>query len=710
MSAPDSSSSSHENHSVHRILLVDDTPSIHDDYRKILTPPVANPKFDELEAAILGPSTKSPPRSSSVTFDLVHAHQGEEALELTQKSLATNQPLSVAFVDMRMPPGWDGLETTRRLRECDPRLQIVICTAYSDHTWARITEVLEPGDNVLILKKPFDSIEALQLAHTLAAKWSLQRQVENRIDNLDSLARNRGHALEAAEQRFAAAFLAGARAYAILDLPDGRILQTNPAFLRLLDLSAPPDNRKFDEVLGWHRSDQLQSALSELSDGKSPADFDVSLPSETREKRYIRISGSPFIEGGSARALFSISDISESRNLEQQLHRSQKMEAMGSLAAGVAHDFNNVLTVISGFTSVVQLDDGLSPTTRGQLDQVINAAERAANLTRQLLIFSRRKSGNLTNFDPAAVALGMQSMLSRLIRESIVLEWKCPAGICTINADESGFEQILMNLLLNARDAIADTGTISIEINPVEAQRIPIQDSAIARSSGQYVWLKVTDTGSGMSPEVLSHIFEPFYTSKAPDKGTGLGLATVYGIVKRHHGWINVSSEPGEGTTFDVYFPLSGTTVPDSASPLLQISASRDRNLRILVVEDDPAVRDLLEFMLVRHQFDLCVVEDGPAAVKLWHEENGKFDLLLSDLVLPRGMNGRELAAELRTHNPNLPVIITSGYAQDSNPPLSGPTGPEPIFISKPYNSASLMVAIESAVAPVLKRSEPILS
>lgn len=705
MNAPSSQSSSPQS-SAHRILLVDDTPSIHEDYRKILTPPDAAPIYDELEAAVLGASAPSRPPEALVTFSLVHAYQGEEALQLTKESLEADAPFSVAFVDMRMPPGWDGLETARQLRTCDPRIQIVICTAYTDHSWARITEVLRPEDNVLILKKPFDNIEALQLAHTLTAKWALQRQVENQIDNLNSLARTRGHALEAAEQRFSAAFLSGARAYAILDLPDGKVVQTNPAFQRLFQLSASPVEQKFDEILGWQNNDSLQEALTQLSHGRNPDDFDVSLPSDTRERRYLRVSGSPFIERGLARALFSFADISESRKLEQQLHRSQKMEAIGSLAAGVAHDFNNVLTVISGFTSVVQLDDGLSTTSRKQLDHVVNAAERAANLTRQLLVFSRRKTGVVSEFDPAAVAVGMKSMLTRLIPETISIEWNCPTGVCTINADESGFEQILMNLALNARDAITTTGTIRIEISSIEMQRTSHGQVPPSDSTGEYVLLKVTDDGCGMTPEVLSHIFEPFYTNKPVDKGTGLGLATVYGIVKRHQGWINVASEPKEGSTFDVYFPLVGTTVVDSASPVVPVPSERHRDLQILVVEDDEGVRDLLEFMLKHHRFSLSIVSDGPAAIATWQEKNGEFDLLLSDHILPGGLTGRELAEKLRQDSPELPVVIASGYEGHTQSAHPFSLGPDPVFISKPFNSASLMVAIESALSATTENAK----
>ncbi len=687
----------------HRVLLVDDNPEIHRDYRKILAAAAPNDAFVRLEAEVLGPLDAPSAPSGRRTFELHHAHQGEEALQAVKDGLAADRPFAVAFVDMRMPPGWDGLTTIRHLRRSDPRLQVVLCTAYSDKSWNHITEALQPHDDLLILKKPFDSIEVMQLAHTLAAKWSMQREIDSRIQQLDTLARDRGNALQAAEQRFAAAFLGGARAYVIVDLPGGVIVQSNPAFRRLVGLGEGFAPQPLAATVAWIDPLPLSGALRHLAAGRTPPEVELEWRDRHGHRRAVRLSASPFFESDQPRALIGLTDISEHRRLEQQLRQSQKMEALGSLAAGIAHDFNNVLTVISGLTSLTQSDDQLPPPLRSQLDHVIHAAEHAASLTRQLLVFSRRQPAEPIEYDPATIATRLRPMLNRLVGEDIELTWHCVNGRCTVAGEVSGFEQILLNLVVNARDAITGPGRIRVEICPIETHPLTANPEAV-RAPGGYARLQVADTGAGMTADTIVRIFEPFFTTKDEGRGTGLGLATVYAVVKRHRGWVDVQSEPGQGTTFTVYLPLVGTEVVDSSAPLAPVTDLPQRHLRVLAVEDDPAVRDVLRFMLAHQKVALTVAHDAAEALAAWERHAGRFDLVLADLELPGGRNGQELALDLRRRHPGLAVVIASGYdcaprpAAVSVPPEAAPA---PVFIAKPYNSAGLLMAIERALAAV---------
>jgi len=357
-------------------------------------------------------------------------------------------------------------------------------------------------------------------------------------------------------------------------------------------------------------------------------------------------------------------DITERTNLEAQLRHAQKLESIGQLAAGVAHDFNNILTIIQGHADrLLGQYDGDAHVTE-PLKLVSAAAKRGSSLTRQLLMFSRKQVMQSRIIDLNTVLVNLTKLLRRLLGDDVALESSFPGNLPPVDADVGMIDQIIMNLSVNARDAMPKGGRLKISTSVVNIDEAHAQQHADARP-GRFVCLTVSDTGCGMDRPTLARIFEPFFTTKEVGKGTGLGLATVYGIVKQHQGWIEVTSQPGAGTTFNVYFPAS-----DKPLEVVPEKAGRDDKVRggsetILVVEDEPVLRELARMILKDYKYDVLEAATGHEALRVWAEHKGRIDLLLTDMVMPEGISGRELADRLRREKPSLKVIYTSGYSSD---------------------------------------------
>ena len=353
----------------------------------------------------------------------------------------------------------------------------------------------------------------------------------------------------------------------------------------------------------------------------------------------------------------------ERLKLEEQLRQSQKMEAIGQLAGGVAHDFNNILAVIQMQAGLLRVERNLPPTQTDYASEIEKAAQRAANLTRQLLMFSRRQTLQPRNLDLNDIISHITKMLQRVLGEDIRIQIKYASQPLFINADAGMMDQILMNLTVNSRDAMPKGGQLIIETSAVEFNKLTAAQSTHARP-GSFVCLSVSDTGSGIPLETLPRIFDPFFTTKDVGKGTGLGLATVFGIVQQHQGWINVHSIIGQGTTFRVYLPRLAHAAEKKTTPLSPESV-RGGNETILVVEDDPALRAVVQNALSRLGYRVIEAPTGITAVNVWRQNRTEISLLLTDMVMPDGMNGKELAEQLQRENPKLKVIYTSGYSAD---------------------------------------------
>jgi PAS domain S-box-containing protein len=380
-------------------------------------------------------------------------------------------------------------------------------------------------------------------------------------------------------------------------------------------------------------------------------------------------------------------DITEIQSLEAQFRHAQKLESVGQLAAGVAHDFNNILTVIQGYSDHLLSRHESETTLAGPLKQISNASRRAAALTRQLLMFSRKQLLQKTTLDLNTVVKNLSGMLPRLLGEDITVEMNYAQRLPLMDADTGMIEQVIMNLAVNSRDAMPKGGKLALTTSVIEIDEDYVVNHPDSRV-GKCICLAVADQGSGMSPETMERIFEPFFSTKEVGKGTGLGLATVYGIVKQHHGWIDVKSQLDVGTTFLIYLPASAKSVeapPESTNTSAMI---KGRHETVLLVEDEPSLRQWVKEILLGCDYNVLEANNGVEALKVWDEQKGKIDLLLTDMVMPEGMTGGDLARHLRERQPDLCVVYTSGYsAEILGNQADLPDGP---FLSKPYPAPQL--------------------
>ena len=415
------------------------------------------------------------------------------------------------------------------------------------------------------------------------------------------------------------------------------------------------------------RMEEERHILDRIGRGESVKHFETIRVTKDGKHLDVSMTISPLRDG--AGRIIGVStiarDITERKRLEAQFRQAQKMEAIGQLAGGVAHDFNNILTVIHCNASLL-LDTSGGPDSEASTlaRQIIESTERAAGLTRQLLLFGRKQAMEMTDLDLRGIVQNMALMLRRLLGEDIVLEVNCAPNLPQVRGDNTMVEQVLLNLVVNSRDAMPGGGRLSLATSLVRHDAANPPPSSEA-APGTFVRLSVTDTGTGIAPEHLPRIFEPFFTTKEVGKGTGLGLATVYGIVKQHRGWIELESTLGEGTTFHVHFPAADR--PAVASPVATVSNELPRGDEvILVVEDEPALRALAKLVLQRCGYTVLEAGSGVAALKVWAAYRGKIRLLLTDMIMPDGMTGRELAARLQSEDSGLKVILTSGYSPDA--------------------------------------------
>lgn len=561
-----------------RVLVIDDNLAIHEDFRKILNGDGGKrSQFLATRAALFD---EAPAQVTQGGFDVDFADQGQAGYAKVQQSVAVGLPYVMAFVDMRMPPGWDGVETIEHLWQADPELQVVICTAFSDHAWEQVIQRLGGNDRLLILRKPFDSIEAWQLANALAAKWSLQRQARVRQDELEAEITRRTEALQ--------------------------------------------------------------------------------------------------------------KEITARQRAEQHALQAQKMEAVGRLAGGVAHDFNNLLTVISCSTEMLLHSEVGAGYAGENVKQIKKAADRAAALTRQLLSFSRKEIVSPIILSLNNVLTDSEKMFSRIIRENIHLNLTLSPELRAVKADPSQIEQALINMVVNACDAMPAGGNIVIETSNVELDENFVQSNLNARK-GTFVKLDVHDTGCGMDEHTKARLFEPFFTTKARGKGAGLGLATVFGIVREAGGWIEVESQPGQGSSFTVYLPAS-TESSSKLTTCLDAPESSDMAAlckeTILLVEDDDDVRCMVQTGLKRNGYTVLAASNGREAVRFAEKHPGNIELLLTDLVMP-GMSGRQVAEAVSTIRPDIRVLVMSGYTDDEQIRHSVRESTRP-FLQKPFTPAVL--------------------
>ena len=480
-------------------------------------------------------------------------------------------------------------------------------------------------------------------------------------------------------------------------------------------------NRRFCELLGYSREELLGLTFREITHPDDLARNEQlvaqllsgDLSSFAVEKRYLRKDGgvvwanlmlsllrSP--AGDPLHFVVIVEDITgqkraedERRHLERQLLQAQKMESVGRLAGGVAHDFNNHLTVINGYCAMLLDEMGPEDPLREPVGEILLAGNRAAALTQQLLAFSRKQVAEPRVISLNDVVAEAGKMLSRLIGDNIEIIAHFDAGLGAVVVDPSQMNQVLMNLAINARDSMPDGGRIVIETSNTDLDEgYAAQHAGV--EAGPYVLLSITDTGAGMAQEVLQHIFEPFFTTKDPGAGTGLGLSTVYGIVKQAGGWIWVYSEPGRGSTFKVYLPRAAGAPEPRAAPVSPAQTLRGTET-VLVVEDQPEVRRLTLAMLQSQGYRLLEAANGNEALSLCRRYPEPIHLLITDVVMP-GMTGKELAMRLVALRPSLRTLYTSGYTASAIV-HEGVLDPDVAYLPKPFSPAQLAAKVREVLS-----------
>jgi PAS domain S-box-containing protein len=443
---------------------------------------------------------------------------------------------------------------------------------------------------------------------------------------------------------------------------DGRFLRVNPALQKMVGYEAPNEllnanlgTEVFRNPVDFERLVELLGSVGEFKDVEVDWKRKDGTPITVRcSGRHINDSegGGPYFEAFAE-------DVTERRVLERQLRMAAKMEAIGRLSGGIAHDFNNLLGVIIGYSQVLRRKLGPENPLYEHAEEVEKAGQRAVSLTRQLLAFSRQQILTPVVLDPNALVSDMEKMLPRLLGEDIVVSIHLDPELGRVKADQGQIEQVVMNLAVNARDAMPGGGKLVIATSNVELDQAYARQHPGAKP-GRYVMLAVTDSGMGMSSETLAHIFEPFFTTKEVGKGTGLGLATVYGVVKQSGGYVWVDSELGKGASFQIFLPRIEETVAPTVAGPLQIENLRGTET-VLLVEDADALRKLARSFLLEHGFQVLAASNGEEAVEVARNHAGPIHLLLTDVVMP-GMNGKALADRLLAKSPKLKVVYISGY------------------------------------------------
>jgi PAS domain S-box-containing protein len=415
----------------------------------------------------------------------------------------------------------------------------------------------------------------------------------------------------------------------------------------------------------------------------------------TYEKEFIRMDGTRVsillgaanFQDNPDEGVSFVLDLSAHKRLEQQFRQSQKMEAIGQLASGVAHDFNNILAVIQIQSDLLRSETGLPPDALNLAKEIGNAAQRAANLTRQLLLFSRKQVMQPRELDLNVTINSMMHILRRTLGENIEMQFKFAMQSLFIHADPGMIDQVLLNLAVNARDAMNSSGKLIIETSAAEFDETTPAHSAQIRH-GKFICLSVSDTGTGIAPENLAKIFDPFFTTKEVGKGTGLGLATVFGIVQQHQGWINVYSEPGHGATFRIYLPRI-TRISNDTTMTQKIESARGGKETILLVEDENTLRNSVRTVLSRLGYRVLDAANGTEALDIWKQHRDEIQLVLTDMVMPGGISGKQLGEQLLKDNPKLKIIYASGYSAeviDKNFPLKEGVN----FLAKPFEMQKL--------------------
>ena len=835
-----------------RILVIDDNLAIHDDFRKILG------ESDSEDAALQAAEARIFGAPAAMLFEIDTASQGEDGLKMVEKALAEGRPYAMAFVDVRMPPGWDGIETTQRIWKVCPDLQVVICTAFSDCSWNDMQDQINPRDRLLVLKKPFDTIEILQMANALTQKWLLLQESKVEFGDLQHMVSARTRELEESqaaavsmmadavrhrekaeqayeelkremserrmleekfreqaslldkaqdailahdlEQRITywnkgAERLYGWSAQEVAGRPLAQLLYKDPeAFYRASEQviqtgewvgelhQIGKDGRNLvivghwtlvrdavgqpksvlainTDITGRKQTDEALKmqgrVLESMAEGVTVCDEEglivfsndscntmfgyksgeligqhysviSSLPQDDGRRAMDELfgvlrekgawmgemssrkkDGTPFItrsrisvlEIDGVRSFVAVvEDITEKKNMEAQFLRSQRMESVGRLSSGIAHDMNNILTPI--FISSFMLRRKLPPEDfEKMLGNIETNAQRGADLIKQLLTVNCDMSGQRHVVEISQLASDMMKIMSGTFPKNITLSASTPEDVWPVIGDPTQLHQVLLNLCVNARDAMPAGGVLTLT---TENTRLDENFAAmnVDAMPGPYVVIRVSDTGDGIPADVIDKIFDPFFTTKETGKGTGLGLSTVMGIVKSHQGFVNLRSRVAMGSVFEIYLPASPDAVAASSdAPAMQ--APRGQGEMILVVDDEEVIREVVQKTLSAHGYRVITAGDGTEAIAQFSQNRGEVKAVLTDIMMPF-MDGVTLSRTLKKMDPSIQIIATSGMGsakgrQDKAAALASMQ--INTFLHKPYSASEILTAIGDLLA-----------
>ena len=648
----------------------------------------------------------------AVTRDITEKKAAEEALRSSEqkfRALIENSQDAIALI------GWEG-----KIIYCSPSTTKILDYTPEELLGQSIVRLLHPDDlrsvrrELELITRTPSKVGALNVR--VRHKDGSWRLVEGTVTNLlengdvgaivanyrDVTERARAQqALQQAEERFEIAFRSSPLPMTISTLPEGRFLDVNEAFLALTGYTREDVlGRNGLELALWQKLEHRQALADALAENRV---FSVltTLRTSSGDIRQLELSAARIEVDATPCALIVSRDVTEAKDLEQRFRQAQKMEAIGRLAGGVAHDFNNILGVIIGYSDISREKLEREHPVAKHLAQIERAAERGASLTRQLLAFSRQQVVFPKALDLNSIINNINEMLARVIGEDIVLLFRPADRLPAIKCDPGQIEQIVMNLAVNARDAMPHGGRLSIETRVVEFDE-PQRGEHGTAAPGRYVMLSISDTGCGMDEAIKAHLFEPFFTTKEAGKGTGLGLSTVYGIVKQNEGHISVYSEAGKGSTFKIYFPC----VPDKAEPIETRLTERKPprgTETILLVEDEHALRSLTKEMLRSGGYNVLDTDSPETATKILLN-HGPVHLLLTDVIMPK-TSGAELSKSLKALKPDLKVLFMSGYAGDILDQQFALVS-DFALIEKPFSRSSLLSKVHDVLHPPSARSQ----
>jgi two-component system cell cycle sensor histidine kinase/response regulator CckA len=580
-----------------------------------------------------------------------------EHVDRLEKALArlSDEHFDVVLLDLSLPDE-QGLATLLRTHAHAPKVPIVILTGLDDEAMA--VRAVRAGAQDYLVKGRVDGDLLVRSMRYATERWRAVEALERREEHYRSLIE---HSLDL---------------ISILNV-DGTIRYVSPSHEPVLGY--PSEDLVGRSVFDFVHADDIAGVKETFSRADGAASFEFRFRHKDGSWRMIESFGRNLSHiAGVSGVVVNSRDVTDRKRLEEQLHHSQRLEAVGRLAGGVAHDFNNLLMVITGYSQM--LLDGMHPGDPAQrdLEQVVKAAERATDLTRQLLTFSRRQVVRPVVLNLNMLVHDMDRMLRRVLGEDIKLSASFSSGLKTVRVDPGQIEQVVLNIVVNARDAMPNGGKLTLETANVEVTE-ELARTHPTPKAGHYAMLSIEDTGCGMDGEVLSRLFEPFFTTK--EKGTGLGLSTSYGIIKQTGGDIGVESKPGHGATFRIYLPVVDEPAAPREAPRSPVPRGAET---ILLVEDEDGVRRVVETMLTRHGYNVLSTTSCEEAIAFAKTYVGRIHLLITDIVMP-GMSGRTLAESLVAQRPQTKVLYVSGYG---GPVESDTTSG---FLQKPFTTDDLV-------------------